>query len=358
MDQVQQLKPRRDQKPLILMIFMCLVALLAALVIWGGGILFAVIALLAMSGVFAVMYLTARSPLLPLLGASLSVMLLQIIGGFAASLSGLILLIAALAISYQVRKSAPKTSVMIIVSLVIGIGSVLVAAIFYAMEGGSLAPSDLLDEYHAFFKEVKVAFAAQVRTMIEAMDDSTLALYAQMGITEAALLESYLGTMEDAVDLVQLLMPGALVFVLQLFAYAVIAVFRLVAKVCGMEALMPTLHWNLMPTQISCIFYLVAAALYMIGLFFVSETSAFMVIMANLWLVLLPVMLLCGFRVLFKRLGHPMYRAGTGMTIALFVMGLFFVPSIAIQLALFMLSFLGAQTVSAIHMAESEKNKR
>ncbi len=357
MDQVQQTKQSRDQRPLGLTVSMCIAALLAALVIWGGGFFGAMILLMVMGGAFAVMYLTAQTPVLPVLGASLSVMLLQLVGGFTASLSGLIILIAALVLAYQVKRSTPKTSVLVTVALVMGIGFLLVAAIFYAMEGGSLAPSDLLEEYHALFKELKVAFAAEVRAMVEEMDDSTLALYAQMGVTEAALLESYLGTMEDSLDLVQLILPGILVFVLQLLAYAAISAFRLVAKVCHVDALMPTLGWSLMPTQVSCVFYLIAAALYMIGSFFASETSAFMVIMANLWLVLLPVMLLCGFRVLFKRLGHPMYRTGTGMMIAVFVLGLFFLPSVAIQLALFMLSFLGAQTVSAMHMAESEKNK-
>jgi hypothetical protein len=49
---------------------------------------------------------------------------------------------------------------------------------------------------------------------------------------------------------------------------------------------------------------------------------------------------------------------GTGMIVAIFVFGLFFVPSVALVLALFMVSFLGAQTVSAMHAIEAEKNKK
>ena len=96
----------------------------------------------------------------------------------------------------------------------------------------------------------------------------------------------------------------------------------------------------------------------MIASFLVDPTSVFMAFMANLWLILLPTMMLCGVRVLTIRLRHPLYRTGTGIIVTIFIFGLFFVPSVAGQFALFMLSFLGAQTVSAMHAVESEKNKQ
>ena len=121
---------------------------------------------------------------------------------------------------------------------------------------------------------------------------------------------------------------------------------------------MPAPQWRLVPTQVSCIVYIAVAIIYVIGSFIAAADSAFIIIMTNLWLSLLPTMLLCGVRVLFVRLKHPMYRMGTSMIVAIFVFGLFLVPSVAIAVALFALAFLGAQTISAMHAVEAEKNKK
>jgi hypothetical protein len=49
---------------------------------------------------------------------------------------------------------------------------------------------------------------------------------------------------------------------------------------------------------------------------------------------------------------------GSGLILAVFIFGLFFMPSVVLLLAPFMLSFLGAQTISTMHAIESEKNKK
>jgi hypothetical protein len=149
-----------------------------------------------------------------------------------------------------------------------------------------------------------------------------------------------------------------LLFAIQLLAYMEISAFRIVARTVRVDALLPEPRWKLVPTQISCIVYLAISVVYVLGSFFAEGDSIFMIAIVNLWLALLPTMLLCGVRVLVFRLKHPMYRMGTGMIVAIFVFGLFFVPSVALVLALFMVSFLGAQTVSAMHAIEAEKNKK
>ena len=82
-----------------------------------------------------------------------------------------------------------------------------------------------------------------------------------------------------------------------------------------------------------------------------------MVVIGNFWMTLLPVMLFCGLRVFFTRLKHPLYRMSSIIMIFVFAFGLFAVPAAAIQIAAYLLSFLGAQTVSAQHALESDKNK-
>ncbi len=358
MDQLQQSRPSGKLRPLGLSCSLCFAAFLAAFAVKSGLMLFSYFFLAAAGGIFAVLYLTGKQLVFPVISASISVMLLQILGGFTASLCGVSFFICSLVLAFQVKKSAPKTSVLVTFSLILGSMVLLLALFSYAIQGGSLVPSDLLDKYHQFFKELKIVLSETVHEMVNSMDERTLAFYAQMEISKEHILKSYLDTMEYAVDLVQVILPGIFAFAMQLLAYLSISAFRLTAKVLQIDALLPAPVWPLIPSQISCIFYLITSCVYMIGSFFADDTSVFMVLMANLWLVLLPSMLFCGFRVLFLRLSHPMFRAGTGMTIAVFVLGIFFLPSIAIQLALFSLSFLGAQTISAKHMADAEKTKK
>ena len=360
MDQTQQQSTYSSAKrrPIVLLLAMCAVAALAAWLMFAGSQVLGMLLLAVMGGIFAVLFLTASHPVLMAVGASVSVMLLQILGGFSASLCGLVMLIAALALSYQVRRRAPKTTALVTLSLILGGGFLLLAAVFYALDGGSLAPNDLLDSYNAFFGDLKVEFSTVVHEWVEGIDEKTLALYAQMEITKEMLLDSYLDGMETAVDMLQLMLPGLLILMIQLLAYAEIAAFRAVACLTHVEALLPAPQWKLVPTQVSCIVYIAVAIIYVIGSFIAAADSAFIIIMTNLWLSLLPTMLLCGVRVLFVRLKHPMYRMGTSMIVAIFVFGLFLVPSVAIAVALFALAFLGAQTISAMHAVEAEKNKK
>lgn len=360
MDQTQQYKPYSSAKwrPILLLLVMCAVALLAAVSISYGAVLIGVLFLMVMGGIFTVIFLAVSHPAFMAAGASFSVAILQVVGGFSASLMGMTTLIAAFVMAYLVRQRAQKTSVLVIVSVILGGGFLLIAAALYAIGGGSLAPNDLLDTYQAFFHELKIEFSVVVHEWIENMDAQTLALYAQMKVTKEMLLDSYLDSMEAALDMAQLMLPGMLLFAIQLLAYMEISAFRIVARTVRVDALLPEPRWKLVPTQISCVVYLAISVVYVLGSFFAEGDSIFMIAIVNLWLALLPTMLLCGVRVLVFRLKHPMYRMGTGMIVAIFVFGLFFVPSVALVLALFMVSFLGAQTVSAMHAIEAEKNKK
>ena len=360
MDQTQQYTTFSSAKwrPLFLVIAMLAAAFLGARMSARGIALLGVFLLAIMGGIFTVIFLTAKHPAAMAVGASGSVMILQIFGGFSASLTGVISLIAALVIAYQVRQRAPKTTVLVTVSAILGAGMLLIMALFYALDGGSLVPADLLDVYHAFFKTLKVDFSVAVRSWVESMDEKTLALYAQMEISKEMLIETYQDSVEAALDLVQLLLPGMLLCFFQILAYVEISAFRISARMTRVDALLPAPQWKLIPTQISCVIYLAVSIIYVIASFFASMDSIFMIVLVNLWLSLLPTMLFCGLRVFFLRLKHPTYRMGSGLILAVFIFGLFFMPSMALLLALFMLSFLGAQTVSTMHAIESEKHKK
>ncbi len=358
MEQTQQITYPVKWRPFLLTLAMCAVALLSAWSIGKGIMIFGLFCLLAMGGIFAVIFLTANHPAVMALGASFSVIFLQLLGGFVASLMGVVVLVAALVISYQVRLRVPKTTVLVTASLILGGGFLLIAAVFYAVRGGSLAPSDLLDAYNAYFKELAIEISKTIHEKNAGLDEKMLALYAQMGVTQEMLLEADLDSMEMALDLAQLVLPGALILMVQFLAYAEISAFRMAARASRVDALLPAPRWALIPTQISCIVYTAVSVIYLIGSFFADAMSGFMVVLANLWLVLLPTMLLCGVRVLLLRLRHPMYRMSTGLVVMIFVFGLFFLPSLALMFATFLLAFLGAQTMFNMHMMAAEKNKK
>ncbi len=358
MEQTQHKHYSAGGRQALLVLFMCLFSLVAVLFDRFGLRFFSMVGLVIMAGIFAVIVSTMKGPIPLALGMILSVTLLQAAGGFSLSLVGILALFAALVMTQMVKKRAEKTTVLVTLSVILGGGLVLLFLLAYALDGGSLALSDLMEQYHAFFKEMKVLLTTEVKEMVDGIDEKTLALYAQWEVTKEMLLKSYLDTMTAAVDLAEVILPGILIMTVQFLAYILIAAFRFAARLVHVEALLPAPQWYLFPTQISCVVYIIVAALYILVSFFVEMDSALMVVLMNLWLVLLPTMLLCGVRVLLARLSHPMYRARTSMIVFIFVFGFFFLTAVALRLALFVLSFLGAQTISTIHMAEAEKNKK
>ncbi len=358
MEQTQRKQISANARQIILVFAMCISALSSALFFRFGMAIVGTLLLAVMGGIFAVVFLTARSPVSMVLGVTISVMALQLLEGFSASLMGVSALVAALVLAYQVKKHETKTTVLVTAAAILGIGFTVAAAIVYAFDGGSLVPSELLAEYHAFFKEMKLLLTDEVKAMVDTLDESTLALYAQMDVTKEMLYESYIDTVNAAVDLLELMLPGLAMLIFQFLAYLEISAFRIAARAVHVEAVLPAPRWYLIPTQISCIVYIAVASIYILVSFFAAEDSVLMVVLVNLWLALLPTMLLCGFRVMLLRLGHPMHRARTSMVIFIFIFGFVFLTAVALRLALFVLSFLGAQTISTMHVMESEKNKK
>ncbi len=356
--EIQKKRTAGRMRTPFLMVGMCLFAVLSAFLMWKGLLPLGVLVMLPMSAAFGVLLVTSGNPVALAVPLAVSVTVLQIMGGFTASLSAAVTLLAACVIALQAKQGAEKTQALVLVSLILGGGFLLVFGILYLADGGVLDPEAWFESYHSFFRELKTAFSVQVGEYLDGMDETTLALYAEMGMDRAALAAYYVKMAETAVDTMEVIVPGALILLVQLFAYLAVSLFRIAAKLARVDALLPAPHWHLFPTQVSCIFYVLVSAVYIIVSFFAEPDSALYVVLMNLWLCLLPVMLLCGVRVLLVRLAHPMYRAKTGFLILLFVFGCFFLASVAVRLAIFLLSFLGAQTMSMIHANEAKETKK
>jgi hypothetical protein len=166
------------------------------------------------------------------------------------------------------------------------------------------------------------------------------------------LLESALVAMEGLLDLIQLLLPGICVFLVQTLAYVAVSAFEKMARFVRCDIILPDVRWRLFPTQISCIVYIVVTAAYFLaGLF--SAASAFSILMMNFWIALMPVMIACGFSGIMLRLKHPRLRKSMIFILVLFAAGCVFMTGYAIPFGIFMLTFMGAQDVSLARTAES-----
>ncbi len=361
MDQTKNMSKKSGSiawRPIVLICAMCILAFLAAWLLRGSVSLLGVLTLTVLGGVFALIFRIVRSPLALVPGVVISVAFLQVIGGLHASLLGMVTMIAALVLAHQVRLNAPKTTVLITVSLILGGGALIIAAGYYAARGGSLAIDDLFEKYHTFFKNLRPLLAENVHEQIAGIDEKTWYWYTQAGITREDLTETYMKTMELVVDLVELIAPGIILLFVQLIAYIEIASFRIAARLLNVDAVLPSIQWPLVPTQVSCIVYIAVLAIYMLASLFMESESVFLTVIVNLWLTLLPTMLFCGVRVLILRLRHPMYRSRTGILVAAFIFGCFFIAPVALSLAVFMLSFLGAQNTAMFHASKSDKKKK
>lgn len=353
----QQTKPSANLRPLGLTAVLCLFSISAALDLAYGKAIIGSFLMMAMIGVLAVIFLTCERYIFVLdAAATLVILFFAANSSLFAALFGLVLIIASMILAQTVRKKKEKVSVVLAVCFTVFIGYALVWTILYAADGNSLAPSDLLDRLNAYFDSLKAPLAEAVRRSVESLSEEVFAYYQKYDITKEMLLQSYLESMENYVDIMQMLLPGFSLFAVQVMAYIGVTSFEKTVKATHYDALLPEVRWRLYPSQPACVIYLIITSLYAILSFF-SASSAFLLVVMNLWLALMPVMLACGFRSLKARLAHPRLRRSMIVILILFVIGIFFMPDVALPIGIFMLTFMGAQDVSVMRAAESAKKK-
>jgi hypothetical protein len=268
------------------------------------------------------------------------------------ALLGAVAVLSALMLSVAVGKKSAKTSAVLVVGITFSLGCAIVFALLHVANGNSLAPEDLFENLNGIFDSLKALMADIIRDSVNAFTDEMLANYAKFNVTKEMLLESALVAMEGLLDLIQLLLPGICVFLVQTLAYVAVSAFEKMARFVRCDIILPDVRWRLFPTQISCIVYIVVTAAYFLaGLF--SAASAFSILMMNFWIALMPVMIACGFSGIMLRLKHPRLRKSMIFILVLFAAGCVFMTGYAIPFGIFMLTFMGAQDVSLARTAES-----
>ena len=349
----KQIKNSLNQRSLGLTVALCLLAVIATAdleygthIIGHGLLMFAL-------GVLSVIFLTCEKAVFVLDAAALvAIIFFTSNGSLVLSLFGFVLILAAMLLAYAVQKKCAKTSAVLIVSTTVTLGYLIVLAVFYVAEGNSLELSELFSKLNAFSASIKVSFADIIRQSMDLVSEEIFAYYAQQNITKEMILEASLLAMEDYVDFMQLLLPGCILFLVQVMGYFGVIAFEKTIRLIRCDAVMPEVHWRLYPTQVSCVVYILITIVYIITSVF-SSTSAFAIIVTNFWTAIMPVMIACGFRSLYLRLKHPQLRKTTVFVLILLIGGCFFIPDAVLTFSVFMLTFMGAQDVSLSRSVEA-----
>ena len=352
----KEMKKTVDMRPLGLTLTVCLLSIVAALDMEHGIGLFGYLLLGVAVGVFCVIWMTCEKHIFVLDAAAMLIILFfTSSGSLELALLGAVTVITAMILSVCIQKKSAKTSAVLSVCLSFSIGAALVWAIFYAAEGNSLMPDELLNRLNGVFDGYKIPIAKLMRESMSAISDQYYtAIYERYEITKEMFISLTVESMEAYVDYLQMLLPGIFLFFAQALAYISVISFEKTVKSSRYDALLPEVRWILFPQQATCIIYLIVATLYMFASIF-SPASIFGIIVTNCWIAFLPVMLACGCGSLLVRLKHPIMRRGTVIILIIFAVGALFAPDTALNVGLFMLAFMGAQDASLARTAEMTK---
>ncbi len=347
----------KNVRPVILTAVLAVLAILAAVDIAYLTHIIGHILLMVALGVLAVICMTCDKTVFALNAAALMIILFFAGGrSLTVTMLGAVLTLGALALSVAASKKSSKTSAVLTVGVTVSLGYILVLAIMHAAQGNSLAPEALFEKLNAIFDSIKVMMADIVRESVDSLSEELLAYYAKYEITKEMLLETSLMAMEASLDMIQLILPGCFVFLVQTMAYIGVISFEKTARLLRFDMLLPDARWRLYPTQISCIVYIVVTSAYLLAGVF-APSSAFAILMMNFWIALLPVMIACGFTGLIMRLKHPRFRKSMIFILVLFGAGCLFMTGTALSFGLFMLTFMGAQDVSLARTVEASERK-
>lgn len=344
-------------RPLVLTSLLAVLAILAAMDIVYLTQMIGHVFLMIALGVLAVIFMTCNKNIFALNAVAFLIILFFASGkSLTVMLLGAVLILGAIFLSVAVKRKSTKTSAVLVVGITVSVGYALVMALLYAADGNSLAPSALFERLNAVFDGIKASMADLITESVNAISEEMLAYYAKQNITKELLLETALVTMENFLDMAQLLLPGCFLFLVQVMAYIGVASFEKMVRLVRCEVVLPDAHWRLYPTQITCIVYIVVTSAYLLAGFF-SPVSTFSILMMNCWIMLMPVMIACGFNGLILRLKHPRFRKSMVFILVLFAAGCLFITDVALSMGIFMLTFMGAQDVSLARSVEAAERK-
>lgn len=289
-----------------------------------------------MSAVTAAMFavqILASNNYMYFISAAISACGAYLIGGVFSAAMAFFAVPAGVLTAVMLKKKSSKISLVVALELAFAIlfGATFLAG--YAADGNELSVAAVV----AYFGNIVDTLKETVLKNLGEDEEVILTLMKLFETEDKAVFEAMFGAMFDEF---KLLLPALLISVMGVIAYLTAFFFKLGTRLANCELLLPDPRWETLPSRISAVLYSLAYVGYtmisMLGLFSSLSGGLYLVFIVcnSIVIILSPLMLLMGAKWLFS-------LRNRGMITALFVIGLLFMPSLAIMI----LAFFGVREI-------------
>lgn len=331
------------QRPLRICIFTAICALAASLAIALGAILFSCLFLSLAAALFAVLIGMRAKPVYfavcPLSFAAGCAVIAAFGGGIALDILLLSFVAAGGVLAACVMKKSSRTSTVVAVAACF-IAAILLSLLYIYISGGNtFTPSAIKEYIHVKLDAVSAFYENFFRTyLLEPLRETD---YYSSLISSGKLDESdIISLIGTGVYAIAQLSIGVVIAAVQILGYVCTCWFKLFMTKLGCELVLPSPRWEVYPTKITAIVYIVAYLFNTLALFFPSGTGIMALVgiaARNIVIGITPVMVYLGVSFIFGK-RRPKRARPRGGAIVLFVVILLLSPSFAISL----IGFIGA----------------
>lgn len=348
---------RGFQNPLIICVFTAICAIAASFAVALGAVLFSCLFISLSAALFAVLICTRAKPIYlavcPLSFAAGCVITVALGGGIALDILLLSFIAAGGALALCVMKKSERTSTVVAVAACF-IACVVLSLLYVYLSGGNKFTPQAIKEYVlAKLDGVSSFYQELFRTyLLEPLKETD---YYSSLIASGRFDESdFISLIGSAVYSLAALSIGIIIAAAQILGYICTCWFKVFVKKLGCELVLPSPRWEVYPTKITAIFYIVAYSVNALSFFFASDSGAmaFIGIAAqNIVIAVTPVMVYLGVSFMFgKRRGKIRIRGGA---IAIFIIAFLLSPTLAISL----IGFIGAiGLINLRRLEDADKN--
>lgn len=298
---------------------------------WAAGAVF--------TGVVAAMLslqILASSDYWYLLSITLSLCVSFILGDVVAFAICFFAVPAGIILAVLIKKKQSKMNAVVALNILYIILFSLLFIVFYLLAGNKFSFSAIINYFSESVDSLNAAFRNEFSEAIEK-------LAVRSGVSSSAIYaetDSYFATIKYT-------LPAIFTVFFGIVAYITASIFKLGTRISKCELLLPDPKWEVLPSFISAIVYLVAYLIYSVAALFSGSVGVTEVVCNNIIMILYPLMVLMGLKWLFS-------RRRSGAITAIFVVAIIFFSSFALPI----LSFIGVWNVFRRNeFNKSKKNK-
>ena len=255
-----------------------------------------------------------------LLSSTLCLCLSFIIGDITAFALCLFFVPAGIILSVLIKKKTTKINAVVILNVLYAVLFVILFIALYLLAGNKFSVSAMIDHISGAINTL----CANVKEALSETISEYAARYPNISASD------FYAAIDDLFVIIKLIIPSLFIVFCGVVAYITASVFKLGTSVSKCEILLPDPKWEIVPSFISAIVYIVAYSVYVIASLFSRGINVTEIVCQNIMIILQPIMLLMGLKWLFT-------RRRPGFIIGIFVFSMIFL----MQFAITVLSFIG-----------------